>query len=236
MRILFSALVTLLVLVLTASYAWTHMRKVSLVAPPIAPSNNRFTPPTYAEAQEAQKLVTMAGPLADYMAHHQGSSQSPEAEGQPEPQVETLGDAAANPAKPVASDHVGGSVVGSSLRILHQTFRVQSTVQVTFVVPAHAATPRLRGSYESFFKQAGAQNSDTDAEIEVLVLNEGQFADLLNKRAGEATFSADDAHAQDVNTSLPPTMDQPQKYHLIFRNNSRGPERKFVQADFRMEF
>lgn len=141
----------------------------------------------------------------------------------------------ATPAQPVASDHVGGSVVGSSLRILHQTFRVHSTAQVTFVVPAHAATPRLRGTYESFFRQAG-QESDTDAEIELLVLNEQQFADFLNKRSGEATFSADDAHAQEVNTSLPPTLAQPEKYHLIFRNNSRGPEKKFVQADFRMEF
>ena len=210
------------------------MRKVPLIAPTAAiPAENRFTPPTYAEAQEAQKLVTMAGPLADYMAQHQGTSQSAEAEPQAESQVETL---EGTTAQPVASDHVGGSVVGSSLRIVNRTFRVQSTVQVTFEVPAHAATPRLRGTYESFFKQAGSQESDTDAEIECLVLNEQQFADFLNKRAGEATFSADDAHAQEVNTSLPPTVNQPEKYHLIFRNNSRGPERKFVHADFRMEF
>jgi hypothetical protein len=134
--------------------------------------------------------------------------------------VETLEDA---PAKPVASDHVGGSVVGSSVRILNWTFRVRSAVQVAFQVPAHAATPRLRVTYESFFKRAGSQGSDTDAEIEFLVLNEQQFADFLKQRAGEATFSAEDAHAQEVNISLPPTVGQPEKYHLIFRNNSRGP-------------
>ena len=122
------------------------------------------------------------------------------------------------------------------MRILHRTFHVQSMVQVTLVVPAHAATPRLRGSYASFFKQAGNSEGDPEAEIEFLVLNEQQFADFLNKRSGEATFSAEDAHAQDVNTSLPPTMDQPEKYHLIFRTNSHGPAKKFVQADFRMEF
>ena len=233
MRNLFSSLVVVLVLVLAASYAWTHKRQMSLVAPPTVPTENKFTPPTYAEAQEAQKLVTMTGPLADYMARHEGTVPSPEAElGQADSQMETLEGA---PKAVVASDHVGGSVVGSSLRILHQTFRVHSTAQVTFVVPAHAATPRLRGAYESFFKQA-EQESGTDAEIEFLVLNEQQFADFLSKRAGEATFSAADAHAQEVNTRLPPTLAQPEKYHLIFRNNSRGPERKFVQADFRMEF
>jgi len=229
MRTLFSSLVTLFVLLFAASYAWTHMRHVSLVAPAAVHSKDSPTPPTYAEAQEAQKLVTITGPLADYMAHQEGPSQSPEAEAQVETLEGTL-------AKPVASDHVGGSVVGSSQRILNRTFRVRSTVQLAFEVPAHAATPRLRGTYESFFKQAGSQGSDTDAEIEFLVLNDQQFADFLKQRAGEATFSADDAHAQEVNTSLPPTVGQPAKYHLIFRNNSRGPERKFVQADFRMEF
>jgi len=229
MRTLFSSLITLFVLILAASFAWTHMRQVSLVAPAAVPAKDQSTPPTYAEAQEAQKLVTFAGPLADYMAKQEGSSPAPEAGSQ----VETLKDA---PAMPVASDHVGGSVVGSSVRILNRTFRVRSTVQLAFEVPPHAATPRLRGSYESSFKQAGGQDSDTDAEIEFLVLNEQQFADFLKQRAGEATFSAADAHAQEVNTSLPPTVGQPEKYHLIFRNNSRGPERKFVQADFRMEF
>jgi hypothetical protein len=234
MRTLFSSLVMALVLVLAASYAWTHMRQVSLVAPAAVPAKDQSTPPTYAEAQEAQKLVTLSGPLADYMAHQEGSSkegssQSPQAESQ----VETLED---TPARPVASDHVGGSVVGSSVRILNRTFRVRSAVQVAFEVPAHAATPTLRGTYQSFFKQAGRQDSDTDAEIELLVLDEQQFADFLKQRGGEETFSADDAHAQEVNTSLPPTLNQPEKYHLIFRNNSRGPERKFVQANFRMEF
>jgi hypothetical protein len=197
------------------------------------PAENRYTPPTYAEAQEAQKLVTMTGPLADYMAHHPGASQSPEAEPQAESPMETL---AATPVRPVASDHVGGSVAGGSLHILNRTFHVRSTVQLAFEVPAHAATPRLHGTYESFFKQAESQAADSDAEIEFLVLNEQQFADFVKQRSGEATFSADEAHAQEVNTSLPPTLGQPAKYHLIFRNNSRGPKRKFVQADFRMEF
>jgi len=31
-------------------------------------------------------------------------------------------------------------------------------------------------------------------------------------------------------------MNRAQSYHLLFLNNSRGKEKKFVQADFRMEF
>jgi hypothetical protein len=233
MRTLFSSLVTLLVLVLTASYAWIHTRNVPLITPAVVPAKDKWSPPSYAEAQEAQKLVTMTGPLANYMAHHQGAPQSADADPQANSPVDTVQGA---PAATVASDHVGGSVVGSSIQILNRTFHVRSTVQLAFEVPAHAATPRLLGSYESFFRQAESHDSDTEAEIEFLVLNEQQFADFLKQQAGEAMFSAENAHAQEVNTGLPPTMDQPEKYHLIFRNNSRGPERKFVQADFRMEF
>jgi hypothetical protein len=79
MRTLFSSLVMAFVLILAASYAWTHMRQVSLVAPSAVSTKDQSTPPTYAEAEEAKKLVTFAGPLADYIAHQQGPSQSPQA-------------------------------------------------------------------------------------------------------------------------------------------------------------
>lgn len=120
--------------------------------------------------------------------------------------------------------------------IVQTTFRVRGAVQVPFEVPAHAASPRLKGSYQSFLKVPGTQNDDTGAEIAFLVLNDQQFSDFLNGRAGEAAFSADDARQQEVDTGLPPTMNQAQQYHLLFLNNSKGKEKKFVQADFWMEF
>jgi hypothetical protein len=83
---------------------------------------------------------------------------------------------------------------------------------------------------------AGEQNGDSGAEIAFLVLNDQQFDDFVNGRAGEATFSADHARQQEVNTGLPPTMNQARKYHLLFLNNSKGKDKKFVQADFGMEF
>lgn len=116
--------------------------------------------------------------------------------------------------------------------ILQTTFRVRGAVQV----PAHAASPRLMGSHQSFLKVAGAQNRDTGAEIAFLVWNDQHFSDFLNGPAGEAAFSADDARQQEINTGVPPTMNQAQEYHLVFLNNSQGKEKKFVQADFRIEF
>jgi hypothetical protein len=222
---LFGVLVTAIVVLFGGIYAWNQMRRAPLVAPaqPQVAEN-----PAYAEAQEAQKTVAFTGPLADYMSRQQGSAPAKEAQ-----QVETL---QVVPVKPSESDHVGGSVVGTSMPILQTTFRVRGAVQVPFEVPAHAASPRLQGSYRSFRKQAGTENDDTGAGIAFLVLNDQQFNDFLNGRAGEAAFSADDARQQEVNTGLPPTMNQAQKYHLLFLNNSKGKEKQFVEADFRMEF
>lgn len=207
------------VMIAGGMYSWNRMRQVPLVAPAVVPKAGSANAPTFDEAEQAQQAVKFAGPLANYMAK-QEPQPSPGAE-----QVETV------TWVPTASDHVGGSVVGSTVPVLHKTFRVRSAVQVAFNLPAHAANPHLRGSYQSSEKPGG----DADAPVEFLVLNDQQFSDFLSRRSGDATFSADDAPAGEVNASLPPTMNQAIKYHLVFRNNSRG-EKPFVQADFRMEF
>ena len=227
MKGLFGVLLTAIVVLFGGTYAWHQMRRVALVAPaqPQVAEN-----PVYKEAQEAQKTVAFTGPLADYVSRRRGSQEGEEAN-----QVATL---QVVPVKPSASDHVGGSVVGTSMPILQTTFCVRAAVQVPFEVPAHAASPRLKGSYRSFRKMAGVENAEAGAEIALLVLNDQQFHDFLNGRAGEAAFAADDARQQEVNTGLPPTMNQAQNYHLLFLNNSKGKEKEkeFVQADFRMEF
>jgi len=138
--------------------------------------------------------------------------------------------------QPSASDHVGGSVVATSNAILHQTFRVAGIVNLPFEVPAHASNPQLRGTYRSYLKQNGSPSSDASGDVEFLLLNEQQYGEFLNGRAGEAVFSAEDAHRLEVNTGLPPTFDQAAKYHLIFRNNSRNLGKKVVEADFRIDF
>jgi hypothetical protein len=214
-----------LVLVLAGSYAWVHRNHVAnaVAVPAAVPAT---TLPNYAEVREAQKTVTMAGPLADYMSTQNGSKQEAS-------KVETLSTISY---KPAASDHVGGSPVGTSNPILHQTFRVAAIVNLPFEVPAHAANPQLRGTYRSFVKREGTLASDDAADVEFLLLNEQQYDEFLNGRAGEAVFSAEDSHLQEVNTGLPPTLSQPATYHLVFRNNSRDRGKKVVEADFRIDF
>jgi len=211
------------VLVFVAAFAWTHRPHP---APGPTPAQQAAaTDATYDEVHEAQKAVTLAGPLANYKAR----------EGQAK--VETLRPVSH---KTTALDHVGGSVVGTSSAILHQTFAVASIVNLPFEVPAHAASPQLRGNYRSFVKPAGGKPGETEssdaANVEFLVLSESQYAEFLNGHDSETIFSADDAHDQEVNSGLPPTVNQPAKYYLVFRNNTPKAGKKTVQADFRIDF
>jgi len=218
MRSLFGLLLVAFVFIMGGLYSYRRMQQVPLVAPAVSPksSENRTS---YAEAKQAAQAVKMVGPLADYMANQEGSTPAAK-------EVETV------TWIPTASDHVGGSVVGSTVPILRKSFTVHSAVQVAFQVPAHASTPRLRGTFQSSARPGG----DADAPVEVLVLSDQQYSEFVSQRAGDAAFQAEDAPAADINAQLPPTFNQPARYHLIFRNNSRGNGKKFVRADFRMEF
>jgi hypothetical protein len=216
------------VLVLAGSYTWSHLHRVAeAVAVPVAPQAQSET--TDPGAREAQQIVGVTGPLADYMLREKPV------------QVETV--RLVQSAQPIshragASDHTGESPVGTSNAILHQTFAVAGIVNLPFEVPAHASNPQLRGTYRSFLKQgvkqAGGQLSEAAGDVEFLVLNQRQYDDFLNGRQGEAVFSVEDAHDQEVNAGLPPTFDQAAKYYLVFRNNSHA--KTVVQADFRIDF
>ncbi len=230
MRSLFGLLVTGCAIILFGVYAWNQLRRAPLIAPAFPQKQASEKAPGYGEQQQAQQIVGFTGPLANYMARQEGSQPESQRAPEREAQIQTL---EATPRRPNVAGHVAVSVVGSTINILHKTFRVRRAAQLEFTVPAGAATPRLRGTYQSVVKQAEA--GDANASIELLVLNEQQYSAFLNKRAGEATFSADDARAGEVNVSLPPTIDQAAKYHLVFRNNSRDRQ-ELVQAEFRMEF
>ena len=62
-----------LALVLGGSYAWVHRNHVAnaVAVPAAVPSTPQ---PNYAEVRDAQKAVTIAGPLADYMSSQNGSA------------------------------------------------------------------------------------------------------------------------------------------------------------------
>lgn len=215
-----------LVLVMVASYVWVERRHIAAPA-----TNAQDSHPRYAEEEQAGQIIAVSGPMADYMLRQKPG------------EVETL--------QPIAqpSSHKGGvgdhvtndSPVGTSAALLHKTFNVTAITDLPFDLPAHASTPQLRGTYRSFVAQSGLKpasprSDDHDAAVEFMVLNEQQYADLLNGRPGDALFSADAASNGEVDFTLPPTFAQPAKYYLVFRNATRAEGKKTVQADFRIDF
>jgi hypothetical protein len=136
--------------------------------------------------------------------------------------------------KPTTSDLVGGSVVGTSMPILHDKFHVSVIADLPFHVPPHAATPKLHGTFRSFVPVSGKPTNDTDADVEFQVLNDQEYSNFLGGKPSEALFAADATHDEEVNASLPPTLNQAVTYHMVFVNGSR--KKKVVQADFRLDF
>ena len=223
MRSLFGLLVSSVVILFVGYSGWMHLRhatdSVELQAGPVTEQARRAAT-TYNQPQDSQPGVTLAGPLANYM-QHQGVAQD-----------ETV---QAEVWKPTEADHVGGSVVGTSNKVLHETFIVAGTVDLPFEVPAHAYTPKFRGTFRSFI-QAGGAPTTAPGDIDFLLLSEQQYSDLLNGHPGDALFSADTTHNQDVAANLPPTLDQARKYHVIFRNVTPKTGKKVVHAEFQMDF
>jgi len=222
MRAVFGFLVSTLTLIGLGYFTWVHLRHSAdatdihpaAIVEPVKPAES-----TYSDPQDAGRALTMAGPLATFM-----SKQGPVA-------VEQV---RAVEYKPTTSDRVGGSVVGTNIPILHDKFHVSVIVDLPFQVPPHAATPKLRGTFRSFVPVSGKPTSDTDADVELHVLNDQEYSNFLGAKPSEALFSADATHDEEVNASLPPTLNQPVNYHIVFVNGSR--KRKVVDADFRLEF
>jgi hypothetical protein len=214
-------MVTGVALLSVGSYAWMHMRHVpEPLATPIAVRQPKAEN-TLSKPESEPSAATIPSPLANY-------AQKQEA---PNPEkIQTI------TYTPPTSDHVYGPVVGTSTVLLRQTFVVAGTVDLPFDVPAHTYNPHLHGVFRSFTHGGGGKLSEGAADVEFVVLSDGQFSDFVNGRPGAAIFTADAAHEEEVNTNLPPTLAAPARYHLIFRNGSRASGKKLVQADFRIEY
>jgi len=209
------------VVVMVGFVAWTHRERMATVVAAPALDSSAPSYGNYEEARQAHQMVTVTGPMADYVLDQKLGK------------VETLPQISY---KAVASDHVGDSPVGTGRDLLHKTFAVANIVDLPFDVPAHAANPQLRGTYRSFAKQSDAPSGDDADDVEFLLMNERQFSEFLKGRPGEAIFTAEGAHDQELNTRLPPSLDRPARYYLVFRNSAVNTGKKVVQADFRIDF
>jgi len=132
-------------------------------------------------------------------------------------------------------DRVAPSPVGTSQTVLHKTFSVKSSTIFPFEIPPHAVRPHLHGIFESFVREVHGASDET-ANVNFLIVNADQYADLASNRPSEALFSVEASHNQAVNLDLPASLDQPVKYYLVFRSAAGKGPAKVVEADFHVDF
>ncbi|HTW59927.1 MAG TPA: hypothetical protein VMD99_17500 [Terriglobales bacterium] len=225
MRRPLQSLMTICIVALIGYFAWTHRDKVPI--PVVTPSSAADRPAEshveYAEETQARGMTTITGPLADYMMHRQ--AETPE-----------QADSTPRTPRPATEfDRVGDSPVGTSTPLLRKTFVLANAANLAFEIPAHASSPKLRGTYRSFIQHTGTKTSE-EANVELLLLNEQQFSDLVHQQPGDAMFSAEGAPDQEISFTLPPTLNHPVKYYLVFRNDSGSAGKATVQSDFRIDY
>lgn len=120
---------------------------------------------------------------------------------------------------------------------VHQTFQLQGYKAFEVVVPAHAARPRVHGTFQSFVKNdSGSLVSNESANLDLVLLNEQEFGEFRNGRQGTATYTLDPAYDQMVDFAIASTLEEQRTYYLVFRNPPGGPKVKFVKADFTASF
>ena len=133
-------------------------------------------------------------------------------------------------------DHPTNLPPQESIKLLHKVFPVNKYAQFSFVVPPHQGNARLRGTFRSFTKRSDPDStSDQTADVDLMLLSETEFDELLHGQPQGITYELDPAHTQKVDWRVPTTYDDPQTYHLVFSNSS-GPRTKFVEADFTVSF
>jgi hypothetical protein len=198
-------------------YSIPQVKQLAGAQPPQAADSDAAPP---AVSPLNQKMVTMAGPLAEWM--QDGNAAAP---------VSTE----RRVGKPHPNDHIAPSPVGSSSAVVHKTFALSNAINFPFQIPPHAVNAQLRGSYRSFVAEQSVQASDETADVAFLLMNEEQYATFIRGGSPDTLLNLDPSHDQDVNFGLPASRDLPVKYYIVFRNDPREG-RKIVQADFKVDF
>jgi hypothetical protein len=204
-------------LVLGGLFAWQHFRQAP--APTAAEEPKTETNTQTPESKMAHELVTIRGPLADYM--HNNKS---------DPEQETQSAART----PSPTDLIKDSPVGTSLDVLHKKFAIRRVAHVRFEIPPHALTPKFCGTFQSLV--GGEASREASANVDFMLMNEEQYADFAAGRDPEALYVADTIHFRDITVDLSPSNEKPVSYYLVFRNSPGGADSKTVKADFRVDF
>jgi hypothetical protein len=186
-----------------------------------APRVEFSAPALKAATPEDPGEASVVGPLAVWMRESDAAKEQQSSAAFEVPQTSIA---------PQKMDHVFAAPADPE-RYLSATFPLKKAAQFTFVIPPHTVSPRLKGSFRSFVKHTGDDPSGQPADIDLVLMNAQQFDDFVHHRSAEATFELESSSSRTVEFLLPSAHDQPQEYHLVFRDHSIRTN-LFVKADF----
>jgi len=139
------------------------------------------------------------------------------------------------PPSPSPADHVDATQLPAPNHFLHKQFTLTDRSDFAFSVPQHIVNPSLRGSFRAFTKNNPDSTNRKPAKIDLALMNEQEFEDLVHGRSGAATYEVESSSSQAVNYAIPPTHDRPERYHLVFQGSRRSSV-AVVDADFTVTF
>jgi hypothetical protein len=131
---------------------------------------------------------------------------------------------------PQPADHVDVVPTPHPENFLHGRFALKNYTEFAFVIPPNQASPRLHGRFRSW-----AAGTGDVVNVDLLLLNDQEFADFRQGRAGSSTYQVEAAHNQAVDYAIASTLGQAHPYHLVFRS-SAGSLKTTVDADFTLSF
>jgi hypothetical protein len=133
---------------------------------------------------------------------------------------------------PLPADHVALDPTPSPNHFLHKRFALKTYSEFPFVVPPNQACPRLHGLFRSWVDGRGMKDA---VDVDLLLLNDREFEDFRQGRAGNSTYSVEAAHNQAVDYAIASTTGERRSYHLVFRA-PEGSRNTIVDADFTLGF
>jgi hypothetical protein len=141
-------------------------------------------------------------------------------------------DAAPAPSSsPSLLDNLNAGDAGAPNHFLHRRLSVETYQVFAFEVPPRAIRPELRGTF-----RPARRNTNDSTSVELLLLNDGEFARFVKNRPVTATFSSNPSGRGSIDWKLDANVETAQKYYLVFRNSSEGQGPSIVDADFTASF
>lgn len=116
---------------------------------------------------------------------------------------------------------------------LHATFPVKTYTAFEIFIPAGLISASLSGSFESFTYVAHQRRP---AEVEVLLMDNGQFSDFVHRNAGSATYSIEPCSGQSLKWLLTSEYHRVKRYYFVFHNPDTNRQLLSVKADFTVSF